>query len=167
MLSGDRADIARRFADAAGIDEVRAECRPEDKSAAVESLQARGERVMMVGDGVNDAIALKVADVGVAMGGKGTDIAQEAADVSLVTDDLAKLAYLKRLSVACIRLIKTNIAISMTINAVAITCSVLGVLGPVSGALVHNLGSVLVILNGALLYDRKYDKPAASQVARP
>lgn len=156
MLSGDRADIARRFADEAGIDEVRAECRPEDKSAAVEGLQARGERVMMVGDGVNDAIALKVADVGVAMGGKGTDIAQEAADVSLVTDDLSKLAYLKRLSVACVRLIKTNIAISMTINAFAILCSVFGVLGPVSGALVHNLGSALVILNGALLYDRKY-----------
>ena len=156
MLSGDRADITRRFADEAGIDEVRAECRPEDKSAAVEELQARGERVMMVGDGVNDAIALKVADVGVAMGGKGTDIAQEAADVSLVTDDLSKLAYLKQLSVACVRLIKTNIAISMTINAVAILCSVFGVLGPVSGALVHNLGSALVILNGALLYDRKY-----------
>lgn len=156
MLSGDRADIARKFAAEAGIDEVRSECRPEDKSKMVEELQARGERVVMVGDGVNDSIALKVADVGVAMGGIGTDIAQEAADVSLVTDDITKLAYLKRLSVGCVKLIKLNIAISMTINAGAIVCSILGVLGPVSGALVHNLGSVLVILNGALLYDRKY-----------
>ena len=157
MLSGDHEDIARKFAAEAGIDDVRFECRPEDKSKTVEALQAKGERVVMVGDGVNDSIALKVADVGVAMGGgMGTDIAQEAADVSLVTDDVTKVAYLKRLSCACVRLIKTNIAISMGINACAIVCSALGWLTPVTGALVHNLGSVLVILNGALLYDRKY-----------
>ena len=155
MLSGDKAEIARRFAVGAGIAEYRAECLPEDKSRYVESLRKRGEKVMMVGDGINDAIALKVADVGVAMGAMGTDIAQEAADVSLVKDDLSKLVYLKRLSTACMKLIKINITISMTINAVAIICSILGVLGPVSGALVHNLGSVLVVLNGALLYDRK------------
>ena len=155
MLSGDKAEIARRFAAEAGIAEYRVECLPEDKSRYVESLRKRGERVMMVGDGINDAIALKVADVGVAMGAMGTDIAQEAADVSLVKDDLSKLVYLKRLSTACMKLIKINITISMTINAVAIICSILGVLGPVSGALVHNLGSVLVVLNGALLYDRK------------
>ena len=157
MLSGDHEDIARKFAAEAGIDEVRAECRPEDKSKTVEELQAQGERVVMVGDGVNDSIALKVADVGVAMGGgMGTDIAQEAADVSLVTDDVTKVAYLKRLSCACVRLIKTNIAISMGINACAIACSAAGLLTPVTGALVHNLGSVLVVLNGALLYDRRF-----------
>ncbi len=157
MLSGDHEDIARKFAAEAGLDEVRFECKPEDKSKMVEALQAKGERVVMIGDGVNDSIALKVADVGVAMGGgMGTDIAQEAADVSLVTDDITKVAYLKRLSLACVKLIKTNIAISMTINACAIVCSMLGILTPVTGALVHNLGSVLVILNGALLYDRKY-----------
>lgn len=161
MLSGDHADIARRFAEAAGLDEFRAECKPEDKAKSVEQLQACGERVMMVGDGVNDAIALKVADVGVAMGGKGTDIAQESAEVSLVTDDLTNLVYLKQLSISCVRLIKTNIAISMTINAGAIACSVLGVLGPVSGALVHNLGSALVVFNAALLYDRKFSSTLA------
>lgn len=157
MISGDREEIARRFAAEAGVDDVKFECRPEDKSRIVEEHQAKGARVMMVGDGVNDAIALKLADVGIAMGGMGTDIAQEYADVSLVTDDLTKIPYLRRLSVACVKLIKTNIAISMTINAVAIVCSILGLLGPVSGALVHNVGSVLVVLNGALLYDRKFD----------
>lgn len=156
MISGDHEKIARRFAAEAGIAELKFECLPEDKSRIVEERQAAGETVMMVGDGVNDAIALKLADVGVAMGGMGTDIAQEYADVSLTTDDLTKLTYLRRLSVACVKLIKTNIAISMTINAVAIVCSILGVLGPVSGALVHNLGSVLVVLNAALLYDRKF-----------
>ena len=157
MISGDHEEIARRFAAEAGVDGFRFECLPEDKSRIVEDHQAAGEVVMMVGDGVNDAIALKLADVGIAMGGMGTDIAQEYADVSLTTDDLGKITYLRRLSTACVRLIKTNIAISMTINAVAIVCSILGVLGPVSGALVHNLGSVLVVLNGALLYDRKFD----------
>ena len=78
-------------------------------------------------------------------------------DVSLTTDDLTKIPYLRRLSVACVKLIKLNISISMTINAVAIVCSILGLLGPVSGALVHNAGSVLVVLNAALLYDRKFD----------
>ena len=156
MLSGDHEDIAKKFAAEAGIDEVRFECKPEDKSKYVEELHAKGETVMMIGDGVNDSIALKVADVGVAMGGQGTDIAQEAADVSLATDNLKNLPYLKRLSVACVRTIKLNITISMCINACAIICSILGILNPVTGALVHNCGSVLVILNGALLYDRKF-----------
>ena len=90
------------------------------------------------------------------MGGAGSDIAVEAADIALVGDDLSKLAYLKRLSAACVRLIKFNITLSMCINAAAITLSVLGVLTPVTGALVHNAGSVLVVMNAALLYDRNY-----------
>ena len=90
------------------------------------------------------------------MGGEGCDIAVEAADIALVGDDIGKLAYLKRLSVACVRLIKLNISISMGINAVAIALSVLGLLTPVTGALVHNAGSLLVVLNAALLYDRNY-----------
>ena len=156
LLTGDHAATARSVADALGIAEVKAELLQADKAKTIEEIEQDGRRCCMVGDGVNDAVALKTAYVGIAMGGAGSDIAVEAADVALVGDDLSKIGYLKRLSVACVRLIKTNIAISMTINACAITCSVLGLLGPVSGALVHNLGSVLVVLNGAMLYDRKF-----------
>ena len=156
LLTGDHAATARSVANALGIAEVKAELLPADKAKTIEEIEQGGRRCCMVGDGVNDAVALKTAYVGIAMGGAGSDIAVEAADIALVGDDLSKIGYLKRLSVACVRLIKTNIAISMTINACAITCSVLGLLGPVSGALVHNLGSVLVVLNGALLYDRKF-----------
>ena len=156
LLTGDHAATARSVADALGIAEVRAELLPSDKAKTIEEIEQNGRRCCMVGDGVNDAVALKTAYVGIAMGGAGSDIAVESADIALVGDDLSKIGYLKRLSVACVRLIKTNIAISMTINACAITCSILGLLGPVSGALVHNLGSVLVVLNGALLYDRKF-----------
>ena len=156
LLTGDHAATARRVAEALGVQEVRAELLPADKAAAIAALERDGRRCCMVGDGVNDALALETATLGIAMGGAGSDIAVEAADVALVGDDLSNLAYLKRLSVACVRLIKTNIAISMAINACAITCSVLGLLGPVTGALVHNLGSVLVVTNAALLYDRRF-----------
>ena len=158
LLTGDHAATARTVASALGIKEVKAELLPSDKAAAIEQIERGGRHCCMVGDGVNDALALETAHVGIAMGGAGSDIAVESADVALVGDDLSKLAYLKRLSVACVRLIKTNIAISMTINACAIVCSVLGLLGPVAGALVHNLGSVLVVANAALLYDRKFRK---------
>lgn len=156
LLTGDHRTTAAFVGRSLGMDDVRAELLPAEKAAVIDNLQRGGAPCCMVGDGVNDAVALTTAHVGVAMGGAGSDIAVEAADIALVGDDLTKIAYLKRLSSACVRLIKLNIAISMTINACAITLSVLGVLGPVSGALVHNFGSVLVVLNGALLYDRKF-----------
>ena len=156
LLTGDHAATAAAVAAELGVTEVRAELLPEQKATVIEGVRKDGRPVCMVGDGVNDAVALKTADVGIAMGGAGSDIAVEAADIALVGDDLSKLAYLKRLSAACVRLIKLNITLSMCINAAAIALSVLGVLTPVTGALVHNAGSVLVVMNAALLYDRNY-----------
>lgn len=158
LLTGDHATTAAYVAKTLGIDEVKAGLLPAGKAEAIEAMQSAGIETCMIGDGVNDALALETASVGIAMGDAGSDIAVEAADIALVGDDLTKIPYLKRLSNACVRLIKFNITLSMCINACAITLSILGVLTPVTGALVHNLGSVMVVLNGALLYDRNYRK---------
>ncbi|SHN74793.1 heavy metal translocating P-type ATPase [Desulfitobacterium chlororespirans] len=156
LLTGDHAQTAQYFAEQVGIKTVKAELLPADKVNSIKALQNQGRKVCMIGDGVNDAPALKTADVGVAMGTMGSDIAVEAADIALMGDDIAKIPYLKKLSNSTVRTIKFNIFLSMAINFVAILLSVAGVLTPVTGALVHNAGSVLVVLNAALLYDRKY-----------
>ena len=158
LLTGDHPGTAECVARELGITDVRAGLLPQDKAAAIAALEADGRKTFMAGDGVNDAPALKTASVGIAMGGEGSDIAVEAADIALTGDDLGRLAYLKRLSAACLRTIKFNISLSMTINAVAICLSIAGMLTPATGALVHNCGSLLVVLNAALLYDRDFER---------
>lgn len=156
LLTGDHAQTADYFAAQVGITSVRSELLPEQKVEEIQKLQREGEKVCMIGDGVNDAPALKSADVGAAMGGMGSDIAVEAADIALMGDDISKIPYLKRLSVAAIKTIKFSIALSMAINFAAIILSVKGILNPTTGALVHNAGSVLVVLIAARLYDRRF-----------
>lgn len=156
LLTGDHKKTADYFAGKVGISEVRADLLPEEKVANITALEKSGA-VCMIGDGVNDAPALKTASVGVAMGSMGSDIAVDSADIALTTDDLSRIPYLKRLSVATRNTIKTAITISMCINFVAVTLSVLGVLNPTTGALVHNAGSCFVVLIAALLYDRKFE----------
>ena len=158
LLTGDNRQVADYFSSKVGIGEVHGNLLPKEKLDWICKFQDNGEKVCMVGDGVNDAPALKTADVSVAMGSMGSDVAIEAADIALLGDDISKITYLKKLSNSTLFTIKANITISMLINAIAIICSVLGLLNPVTGAIVHNAGSCLVVLNAALLYDRNFIK---------
>ena len=151
LLTGDHESAAGAIAARLGIREVRAGCLPEDKLQAIEGWQRDGVRVCMIGDGVNDAPALKKADVGIAMGGVGSDIAVEAADIALVDDEVKELPHLMALSRRMMSTIRINLTFSMGLNFLAIFLAMAGTLNPVVGALVHNAGSVAVILNSALL----------------
>lgn len=157
LLTGDNQKTANYFARQVGIKQVRAQLLPEEKVSNITAIQNEGKDVCMIGDGVNDAPALKTANVGVAMGGLGSDIAVEAADIVLMSDDISKLPYLKRLSNATVKTIKFSIGLSMCINFIAVALSVVGALNPTTGALVHNAGSCFVVLIAALLYDRKFE----------
>ena len=151
LLTGDNAAAAARAAREADIDEVHADLLPEDKLSVIKSFAGGGEPVCMIGDGVNDALALAAADAGIAMGGIGSDIAIESSDAVLVSDDIRRLPYLFSLMRKVMKKVKVNIAASLVINLTAVVLSALGVLTPVTGALWHNFGSVFVVVNAALL----------------
>lgn len=150
LLTGDNEKSAKTIADSLGITEVKANYLPEDKLNTIAKLQKDGA-VAMIGDGINDAPALKRSDVGIAMGGVGSDIAVDAADIALVDDEVKELPHLIAISKRMMTTIKINLTFSMTLNFVAIILAIAAVLNPVIGALVHNCGSVIVIVNSALL----------------
>lgn len=151
LLTGDAPEAAMRIAQEAGITDVRPNCLPEDKLRIVKDYESSGELVAMVGDGINDAPALKASHVGIAMGGIGSDIAIDAADIALVSDDIKEIPHLIQISKKTMRTITVNLSASMILNFIAIILAIAGILGPVTGALVHNVGSVAVILNSSLL----------------
>lgn len=151
LLTGDHENAAAAIAEKLCVEEVHANCLPEDKLKWIARYQENGEAVCMIGDGINDAPALKKADVGIAMGGVGSDIAVDAADIVLVNDEVKELPHLLALSKRMMTTIKCNLTFSMGLNFLAIILAITGVLNPVVGALVHNAGSVLVIINSALL----------------
>lgn len=151
LLTGDHENAAGAIAGELHIKEVHAGCLPEDKLHWIDSHQKQGEAVCMMGDGINDAPALKKADVGIAMGGVGSDIAVDAADIALVDDEVKELPHLIALSRRMMVTIKYNLSFSMGLNFLAIILAMTGILDPVVGALVHNAGSVLVIINSAFL----------------
>ena len=181
LLTGDNAAAAAAIGKRVGISEVVAECKPQDKMAYIESTEEEGCYSAMVGDGINDAPALKRAYVGIAVGGVGSDIAVDAADIAIVGDDISELPFLHSLSKHMMRTIKANITFSMTLNIVAMILALAAVLNPVTGALVHNCGSVFVVVNSSFLLNWKpreerdgagntdrqeYDAPAASSEKR-
>ena len=166
LLTGDHQNAAAAIAAQLHIGEVHANCLPEDKLSHIRAYQAVGEKVCMIGDGVNDAPTLKAADVGIAMGGVGSDIAVDAADIALVDDEVKELPHLIALSKRMMRTIKLNITFSLTLNFIAIVLAITGTLNPVVGALVHNAGSVLVITNSALLLKWRQTALAEFRVRR-
>lgn len=157
MLTGDHRQAADTLAKQLGLRHVKSELLPEQKSEVILALQNQGRKVVMVGDGINDAPALKTALVGVAMSKAGSDIATESADVVLMQNGLHRLPYLMKLGRATLNTIRFNLALSVCYNLFALSLSLLGILGPATGALAHNAGSLLVVLNAAALYNRKLD----------
>lgn len=151
LLTGDNQNAAATIGKQLSISEIRANCLPEEKLSHIGAYQEKGEAVCMIGDGINDAPALKKANVGIAMGGVGSDIAVDAADIALVDDEIKELPHLLALSKKMMTTIKLNLTFSMGLNFLAITLAITGLLNPVVGALVHNAGSVMVIINSALL----------------
>jgi cation-transporting P-type ATPase C len=151
MLTGDHADTAAAVAAELGIDEWRAEVLPDDKLAAVRTLQADGHRVAMVGDGINDAPALAAADIGIAMGLAGTDVAVETADVALAGDDLLRLLDIRDLGRHAVRVVQQNYAMSIAVNALGLLIGAGGALSPVLAAVLHNASSVAVVANSSRL----------------
>lgn len=151
LLTGDNKNSADSIASKLGITEYRSECLPEDKLNYIDNSEKSDKLVYMIGDGINDAPALKRATVGIAMGGIGSDIAVDAADIALVDDEVKELPHLIALSKRMMTTIKLNMTFSMCLNFIAIVLAIIGTLNPVVGALVHNAGSVLVIINSSLL----------------
>jgi len=151
MLTGDNESVGRAIADAVGLDEVHAGLLPEDKVTAMEELGQRYGRVAMVGDGVNDAPAMARATVGIAMGGAGTDVALETADVALMADDLSRLPFAVALSRASRRIIRQNLFVSLGVVALLIPATLFGWAGIGLAVLIHEGSTIVVVINALRL----------------
>ncbi len=158
LMTGDRAEVAARVAQELGVSEWRAGCLPEAKLALVEQEKAAGRAVMVVGDGVNDALALDRADVGVAMGAIGSDVAVDSADVALMGTDLGRLPQMIELAKRTRRVVNQNVFLAIGISLVIMTAAGLGLIGPLAGAVVQNVGTLAVVVNSARLL--RFEPPA-------
>ena len=157
LLTGDNKATAQFIASEAGIEDVRSDMLPEDKMRVIKEYTSDGKNICMIGDGINDSLALRSAYAGIAMGGVGSDIAVEAADAVLVSDNIEKIPHLFKMAKKTMSRISFNIAAAMVWNAFAVAFSVMGVLNPVTAALVHNIGSVFVVVSSVLLISNKAD----------
>jgi P-type E1-E2 ATPase len=167
MLTGDNVVTARHVASELQVDEVHAGLLPEDKVTIVADLKKRGHHVAMVGDGVNDAPALAAADVGIAMGARGTQAALEAADIALMTDDLQRIPFSRALAARAYRTIKENLIFGVgVVHVLGITAALLGWIGPIQAALIHLGPDVLVFLNSVKLLNVSLD-PVSTRRGAP
>ena len=151
MLTGDRVEVAERIGAEVGIDIVEADLMPDEKVERIQALKDKGSRVLMVGDGINDAPALAAADVGVAMGLTGTDIAMETAGITLATDRLDRLPMLLRIGKETMKVVKLNIAFALIVNLLGIILSIMGIVTPLVAALIHEGNAMIVMLNALRL----------------
>jgi Cd2+/Zn2+-exporting ATPase len=151
ILSGDHRRSVQLVGGSVGIDKLWHNLKPDDKLRTIRDMQEKGRRVVFVGDGINDAPALAVADVGIAMGARGTEVALETADIALMGDDIGKLPFLVALGRHMLLIIKLNIAFGLFFNVVSVLAGASGLISPIVGAVVHNVGSVLVVLSSASL----------------
>lgn len=158
MLTGDNKKVAQAISEGAELDEIVAELLPEEKLEYIKKLKKRGEKVAMVGDGINDAPSLVEADVGIAMGVIGADAAIEAADIALTTDDLNKVSEAIALSRKTVSIIKQSLFISIAINGAALILASTGYIGPIVGAIIHNIGSIVVVGNSSRLIGYRFKK---------
>jgi Cd2+/Zn2+-exporting ATPase len=151
ILSGDHDRSVRRVAEAVGATDAWSELKPEEKLNRLRELRDSGEAgtILFVGDGVNDAPALAAADVGVAMGARGTETALETADIALMRDDIGTLPFLIRLGRRTLTTIRWNIAFGLAFNLIAVIAGGTGIISPILGAIVHNVGSVIVVISSA------------------
>ena len=158
LLTGDSEKTAKFIADKLKIRNIIPNCLPEDKTEYIKQEQNKGNRIAMIGDGINDAPSLKKANVGIAMGEIGSEISIEAANIALINDNIEDLPHLIRMARRTMKIININIAFSLVLNILAMILAILGYLGPIEGALLHNIGSVIVIINSASLIYYKYSK---------
>ncbi|MEN6350725.1 MAG: cation-translocating P-type ATPase [Syntrophomonas sp.] len=157
LLTGDGYAAAYGVSKKAGIAEIHSTLLPEQKLEYIRDLQQQNHKVAMVGDGINDAPSLAAADIGIAMGAMGTDVALDAADIALMNDELDKIPFALRLGKSTLKTINFNIGFAMVFNFLAIIGSGLGYLHPISGAIVHNIGSVFVVVNSAMLIRKTFN----------
>ena len=156
MITGDNPRVAKTISDELGLDSFYADVLPQRKLEIIRELQAEGHKVAFAGDGVNDAPALAAADVGIAMGVAGTDVALETADIGLMQDEIERVPQIISLSRRTLKVIRQNIIFSMSMNLLALVLSGFGVIGPVIGAIMHEASSLPVIANSARLVDARY-----------
>ena len=158
LLTGDNEKTAKNIAKQVKVRNVKANCRPEDKTEYIKREQILGHKVAMIGDGINDAPSLRKSNVGIAMGSIGSDISIEAADIALTNDNIEDIPQLIAVARRTIKIISAGIAFALTLNIAAMALAILGYLNPIEGALIHNIGSVIVIIYSSTLTTYKISK---------